>query len=151
MAILLNLVKSGGVGRVPPPPKQKSWLRRCLKRQVPVLSTTFFCPPNCRPYLLCECGSKQVTFYTTPVLLLLSVSSITVGVHRNSLQRSGKRGELKKLKSYTMNPQAAKLNAVRCLVNVDKFSLMTVNSVTAVTCQLRVSSNTVCVHRNSLQ
>ena len=59
-------------------------------------------------------------------------------------------GEIKK-KSYTINPQAAKFNAVRCLVNVDKFSLMTDNSATAVTCQLRVSSVTVCVHRNSLQ
>ena len=57
---------------------------------------------------------QKLTFYTTPVLLLFSDSSITVCVHRNSLQcckmtqRRVKREKTKALESYTMNPEQRK-------------------------------------------
>ena len=92
-------------------------MRRAIKPFL-ALSTCFWDHSATELCLWCDCATKKITFYTTPVLLLLIVNSITVCVHRNSLQcckmalRRGKRGK-KKNQSYTMNPQAAKLNAVR--------------------------------------
>ena len=99
---------------------QQCIMRRTIKPFL-AISTCFSDPSTTELCLWCDCATKKLTFYTTPaVLLLLRVSSITVCVHRNSLQRckmTQRRGK-RENQSYTMKPQAMQpRSSTRCLVN----------------------------------